>query len=105
MRFGRDVPWVTGWPYSHIRDPQYVGAIMSLIAVWILGANQVMLGWWLLNYLYLILLESSTPEADPPSPTVDLPAAIGRLGSVPADGLTSVSVPPSAKKALNKKVA
>ena len=76
VRFGRDVPWVTGWPYSHIRDPQYLGAIMSLGGAWFIGGNQVLLGWWLLNYLYLVLLESSVPEdVAPAAPALDKAAA------------------------------
>ena len=30
-RFGRHVAWVTQWPYSSIRDPQYIGCILSAI--------------------------------------------------------------------------
>ena len=32
-RFGVHIPWVTAWPYSHIRDPQYVGAILTLLGL------------------------------------------------------------------------
>ncbi|GLC41491.1 hypothetical protein PLESTB_001005900 [Pleodorina starrii] len=31
VRLGRNVPWVTAWPFSHISHPQYVG---SAITVW-----------------------------------------------------------------------
>lgn len=30
-RFGRHIPWVTAWPYSHIRDPQYIGCILTVL--------------------------------------------------------------------------
>ncbi|MEE4299396.1 MAG: methyltransferase [Pseudomonadales bacterium] len=29
-RFGRDVPWVEGFPFSTFRHPQYVGAALSV---------------------------------------------------------------------------
>lgn len=30
-RFGKNIPWRTEWPYSHVRDPQYLGASCTLI--------------------------------------------------------------------------
>ncbi|KAK1288232.1 hypothetical protein QJS10_CPB19g00705 [Acorus calamus] len=31
VRFGKDIPWVTGFPFGYIKDPQYVGSILSLL--------------------------------------------------------------------------
>lgn len=32
-RFGKEIPWVKEFPYGTIKDPQYWGSILSLIAV------------------------------------------------------------------------
>uniref|UniRef100_A0A0A0LCJ2 phosphatidyl-N-methylethanolamine N-methyltransferase n=1 Tax=Cucumis sativus TaxID=3659 RepID=A0A0A0LCJ2_CUCSA len=32
VRFGKNIPWVTEFPFGYIKDPQYVGSILSLFA-------------------------------------------------------------------------
>lgn len=47
-RFGKRIPWQSAWPYSHLRDPQYVGCLLTLA-----GAAAVMpaelAAWWAAN--------------------------------------------------------
>ena len=58
-KLGENIPWQTGWPYSHIRDPQYVGSICSVAALYLLElCTPLVAGGWTLNYCYLMLLES-----------------------------------------------
>ncbi|EMS64516.1 hypothetical protein TRIUR3_13119 [Triticum urartu] len=33
IRFGKKIPWVTEFPFGYIKDPQYVGSILSLVAL------------------------------------------------------------------------
>ncbi len=60
VKLGAKVNWVTGWPYSYVRDPQYVGALLSLGGAYVLGvvSGFVCVG-WALNYFYLMALESN----------------------------------------------
>lgn len=48
--FGRPVPWITGFPFSIVRHPQYVGTVLS---IW--GAFAILRSphadWWLLPAL------------------------------------------------------
>jgi methylene-fatty-acyl-phospholipid synthase len=60
-RFGKSIPWVYAYPYSHIRDPQYVGCIITLLAVAPVIPMELMM-WWLGNYCYLMWLESKVPK-------------------------------------------
>jgi len=32
-RFGKQIPWVTEWPYSAMSDPQYIGCILTLVGL------------------------------------------------------------------------
>lgn len=57
-RFGKTIPWCKEFPYGTIRDPQYVGSVMSLIAVtcwvpwrWILP--------WIGGYLWMVRVYAS----------------------------------------------
>ena len=52
-RFSKDIPWVTQFPYGTIKDPQYVGSILSLVAAtcwvpwrWVLP--------WIGGYLWMV---------------------------------------------------
>jgi len=60
-RFGKKLPWVTAYPYSVLRDPQFVGALTSLAgAAFVLPSAPLL--FWASNYLYLMWLESSVPD-------------------------------------------
>lgn len=56
VRFGKNIPWVTEFPFGFIRDPQYIGSILSLIAslCWV-PLLYVLL--WILGYLFIIFIE------------------------------------------------
>uniref|UniRef100_A0A6B2LM56 phosphatidyl-N-methylethanolamine N-methyltransferase n=1 Tax=Arcella intermedia TaxID=1963864 RepID=A0A6B2LM56_9EUKA len=61
VRYGKKVPWVTEWPYSFMRDPQYIGCIFTILgfSVWLplhFTVNGV------ISYLVLIYLESEVPK-------------------------------------------
>lgn len=57
VRFGKSIPWVTEFPFGVIRDPQYVGSIMSLLAClsWV-PFQYILL--WCLGYVFMMLVES-----------------------------------------------
>ncbi|KAG7652628.1 Phosphatidyl-N-methylethanolamine N-methyltransferase [Arabidopsis thaliana] len=57
VRFGKNIPWVTEFPFGVIRDPQYVGSIMSLLAClsWV-PFQYILL--WSLGYVFMMFLES-----------------------------------------------
>lgn len=61
VRFGKNIPWVTEFPFGVIRDPQYVGSVMSLLAClsWV-PLQYILL--WSLGYAFMIYVES---EEDP----------------------------------------
>ncbi|KAI4381997.1 hypothetical protein MLD38_008012 [Melastoma candidum] len=67
VRFGKDIPWVTEFPFGYIKDPQYVGSIMSLLACWAWVPFQYIL-LWILGYVFMIrveLKEDPTTRAKP----------------------------------------
>ncbi|ERN18706.1 hypothetical protein AMTR_s00065p00211190 [Amborella trichopoda] len=57
VRFGKKIAWVTEFPFGYIRDPQYVGSILSLVALlcWI-PSQYVLL--WILGYFFMMCIES-----------------------------------------------
>ncbi|XP_059458929.1 phosphatidyl-N-methylethanolamine N-methyltransferase [Corylus avellana] len=57
VRFGKNIPWVTEFPFGVIRDPQYVGSVMSLLAClsWV-PLQYILL--WSLGYAFMIYVES-----------------------------------------------
>lgn len=61
-RFGKKLPWIYDYPYSHIKDPQYVGSIVTLLGCAFVIPTELFV-WWLANYLYLMWLESEVPAA------------------------------------------
>ncbi|KAJ6703053.1 PHOSPHATIDYLETHANOLAMINE N-METHYLTRANSFERASE [Salix viminalis] len=62
VRFGKNVPWVTEFPFGVIRDPQYVGSVMSLFAClsWV-PFHYILL--WTLGYVFIIHMESKEDPA------------------------------------------
>lgn len=62
VRFGTNIPWVTEFPFGYIKDPQYVGSILSLLAClsWV-PFRYILL--WILGYLFMIRLESKEAPA------------------------------------------
>ncbi|KAJ9693142.1 hypothetical protein PVL29_012051 [Vitis rotundifolia] len=62
VRFGKNIPWVTAFPFGFISDPQYVGSIMSLLACisWVPFQYNLL---WILGYMFMIKLESKEDPA------------------------------------------
>lgn len=58
VRFGKNIPWVTEFPFGYIQDPQYIGSIMSLLACFSWVPFQYLL-LWILGYLFMMRVESS----------------------------------------------
>lgn len=58
VRFGKTIPWVTEFPFGVIKDPQYVGSILSLLAClsWVPFLYILL---WVLGYVFMIILESN----------------------------------------------
>ncbi|GMH03596.1 hypothetical protein Nepgr_005435 [Nepenthes gracilis] len=67
VRFGKNIPWVTEFPYGYIKDPQYVGSILSLLAFvsWI-PFQYILL--WCLGYVFMMLLELKEDPATRANP-------------------------------------
>ncbi|KAK1407111.1 hypothetical protein QVD17_38722 [Tagetes erecta] len=57
VRFGKNIPWVTEFPFGTIKDPQYVGSIMSLLAC-VTWVPFLYIFIWVLGYLFMIHVES-----------------------------------------------
>ncbi|KAL8056313.1 hypothetical protein ABFX02_04G111400 [Erythranthe guttata] len=57
VRFGKNIPWVTEFPFGTIKDPQYVGSIMSLLAC-LPFVPLVYIMLWVLGYVVMIKVES-----------------------------------------------
>jgi len=57
VRFGKNIPWVTEFPFGVIKDPQYVGSILSLLAClsWV-PFQYILL--WVLGYVFMMQVES-----------------------------------------------
>lgn len=65
-KLGKPVPWIRGYPFSVVRDPQYVGALCCVAAcATFLPADIV--AFTALQYAYLIALESTTGGAAAPA--------------------------------------
>jgi len=62
VRFGKNVPWVTEFPFEVIRDPQYVGSVLSLFACLSWVPFKYILA-WTLGYVFMIHLESKEDPA------------------------------------------
>ncbi|XP_019711295.1 phosphatidyl-N-methylethanolamine N-methyltransferase isoform X1 [Elaeis guineensis] len=62
VRFGKNIPWVTEFPFGYVKDPQYVGSILSLLAIlcWV-PFQYVFL--WVLSYLFMMWVESKEDPA------------------------------------------
>lgn len=63
VRFGKNILWVTEFPFGTIKDPQYVGSIMSLLAC-VTWVPFLYIFIWVLGYLFMIHVES---KEDPTS--------------------------------------
>ncbi|KAH0659209.1 hypothetical protein KY289_027957 [Solanum tuberosum] len=62
VRFGKNIPWATEFPFGVIRDPQYVGSILSLLAClsWV---PFLYIFLWVLGYAFIIQVESMEDPA------------------------------------------
>ncbi|GAB5354308.1 hypothetical protein AAMO2058_000107800 [Amorphochlora amoebiformis] len=57
VRFGKHVPWISAFPYSVMRDPQYIGCMLTTVAImW--NTPTVHCVFLLIGYVYLMWLES-----------------------------------------------
>ncbi|XP_009349632.2 phosphatidyl-N-methylethanolamine N-methyltransferase-like [Pyrus x bretschneideri] len=57
VRFGKNIPWVTKFSFGYIKDPQYVGSILSVSAcVSYVPFQYILL--WMLGYVAMIYVES-----------------------------------------------
>ncbi|KAG0482414.1 hypothetical protein HPP92_010498 [Vanilla planifolia] len=67
VRFGKKISWVTQFPFGYIKDPQYVGSVLNLLAcIWFVPYHYVLL--WIASYLILAHVESkedATTRANP----------------------------------------
>lgn len=62
VRFGKRIPWVTEFPFGVIRDPQYVGSILSLVAC-LSSVPFTYILLWVFGYIFMIHLESKEDPA------------------------------------------
>ncbi|PKA57621.1 hypothetical protein AXF42_Ash018596 [Apostasia shenzhenica] len=62
VRFGKNIPWVMEFPFGYIKDPQYVGSILSLVACscWV-PLKYLLL--WILGYMFMMRVESMEDPA------------------------------------------
>ncbi|OAY74138.1 phosphatidyl-N-methylethanolamine N-methyltransferase [Ananas comosus] len=62
VRFGKNIPWVSEFPFGYIKDPQYVGSILSLLALlcWVPFWCVFL---WILGYLFMMWVESDEDPA------------------------------------------
>ncbi|KAI9198031.1 hypothetical protein LWI28_008874 [Acer negundo] len=67
VRFGKNIPWVTEFPFGYIQDPQYIGSIMSLLAClsWV-PLQYISL--WILGLLFMMRIESKEETANRAKP-------------------------------------
>ncbi|KAJ8505496.1 hypothetical protein OPV22_006382 [Ensete ventricosum] len=62
VRFGKNIPWVMEFPFGYIKDPQYVGSILSLLACFCWVPFQYIF-LWILGYVFMIWVESAEDPA------------------------------------------
>ena len=64
-RFGRSVPWCTGFPFLRmLPHPQYLGSSLTLAGLAMAGAVPLsVVLWWTANYVFLAAMESVPPAA------------------------------------------
>ncbi|XP_062217768.1 phosphatidyl-N-methylethanolamine N-methyltransferase-like [Phragmites australis] len=62
VRFGKKIPWVTEFPFDYIKDPQYVGSMLSLVALLCWVPFQYVLLWCLV-YVLMIWVENKEDPA------------------------------------------
>ncbi|KAF5806869.1 putative phosphatidyl-N-methylethanolamine N-methyltransferase [Helianthus annuus] len=67
VRFGKNIPWVTEFPFGTVKDPQYVGSIMSLVAC-VAWVPFLYIFLWVLGYLFMIHVESKEDPASRAKP-------------------------------------
>nr|GMC68946.1 phosphatidyl-N-methylethanolamine N-methyltransferase [Ipomoea batatas]GMC71581.1 phosphatidyl-N-methylethanolamine N-methyltransferase [Ipomoea batatas] len=70
VRFGKNIPWVTQFPFGVIRDPQYSGSILCIIAClpWV-PYPYILL--WVLGYVFVIHVESKEDPATRAKPLAE----------------------------------
>lgn len=69
VRFGKSIPWVEEFPFGYIKDPQYVGSIMSLLACsWCVPWQYILV--WVIGYVFMMKLESKEDPATRAKPGI-----------------------------------
>uniref|UniRef100_A0A0D6RAF4 Phosphatidyl-N-methylethanolamine N-methyltransferase n=1 Tax=Araucaria cunninghamii TaxID=56994 RepID=A0A0D6RAF4_ARACU len=58
VRFGKNIPWVTDFPFGYIKDPQYIGSILSLLGC-LCWVPWQFVSLWIVGYLFMMMLESN----------------------------------------------
>lgn len=59
-KLNQEVPWVTAFPFTVFKNPQYIGALSTLCACFFLNlVSEPVFVSWAINYFFLITLESS----------------------------------------------
>ncbi|XP_076939743.1 phosphatidyl-N-methylethanolamine N-methyltransferase-like [Bidens hawaiensis] len=67
VRFGKNIPWVTEFPFGTVKDPQYVGSILSLLAC-VAWVPFLYIFLWVLGYVFMIHVESKEDPASRAKP-------------------------------------
>eukprot|EP00897_Mesotaenium_endlicherianum_P002988 jgi/Mesen1/2717/ME000168S01794 len=57
QKFGKaDIPWVTAFPFNVMKDPQYVGSVLSLLGC-LCWAPWPYIALWIAGYAFMVVLE------------------------------------------------
>ncbi|GAB2293669.1 hypothetical protein Dimus_027882 [Dionaea muscipula] len=60
-RFGKNIPWVTEFPYGYVKDPQYVGSTLTVLAC----LSWIPFPYVLLSCLFYVLMIFLESKEDP----------------------------------------
>ncbi|KAJ7552303.1 hypothetical protein O6H91_06G049500 [Diphasiastrum complanatum] len=56
VRFGKQIPWVDKFPFGYMRDPQYIGSILTLLGCFC-WFPWYYIALWISGYLFMMILE------------------------------------------------
>jgi protein-S-isoprenylcysteine O-methyltransferase Ste14 len=76
--FGKRIKWISAWPYSHLRNPQYAGCILTVLGTAAIILPARMAAFWCAIYVYAAWLEST------PHPAAEVRALRETFGISPA---------------------
>jgi len=61
VKYGRDVPWCTQFPFNFMSDPQYFGAISTVWGIFLLASEGAPHDWMAIplveTFLYLVSMK------------------------------------------------